>query len=112
MKYRNAVSLTVILALSSPVSFAIGPNLEHPVDDILHAAGGALAVEVVKPKTYAGAIALTAGIGVAKELTDKNFDNRDVLTWVVGGVLYQKYRLSVETTDSGDGVVLSKKWEF
>lgn len=104
------VAVLMVLSTCAGEAKAIGPNMAHPYDYISHAVGGAVAVEIVKPETMLGAIALTGSIGVAKELSDKNFDNMDALTWVVGGVLYQHYRVSVKK--QGDGLILgtSIKW--
>lgn len=83
----------------------MGPVMDHPYDYLAHAVGGAVVVEVAQPKTMAGAVALTAAVGVGKELLDKNFDAADAVAWVVGGVFWQKYRVRVST--EGGAVVLS-----
>lgn len=88
----------------------MGPVIDHPYDYMAHAAGGAVVVEVAKPKTMMGAIAITAAVGAGKEMLDKNFDNADALAWVVGGILWQKYRVRVST--DGDALVLSTTIKF
>ena len=88
----------------------MGPVLDHPYDYLAHAVGGAVVVEVVEPKTIPGAFVLTLAIGYAKESLDKNVDHADALAWAIGGVMYQAYRVRVESKDGS--LVLTKSWEF
>lgn len=103
------LACAVVLLLVSFDSEAAEP-IPHPWDYVSHAVGGAVVVELAEPETVLGAAAWSGAVGVAKELTDRNFDNADAIAWIVGGVLYHQYRISISST--GDAVVVGSRIDF
>lgn len=101
--------ILLVLVIFNPEAEAAEP-IPHPWDYVSHAVGGAVVVELVEPETTLVAAAWTGAVGVAKELSDQNFDEADALAWVVGGVLYHRYKVAVRTR--GETVVVSTGWRF
>ena len=79
--------LAAALAVSASSSaHAIGSNIEHPWDYVSHAMGGYVITDYMQKKGYSklATILMVSAVAVAKEASDKNFDNADAAAWLPG----------------------------
>ena len=86
MTFIRVIAFAVAFSLSTP-AYAIGPDIEHPYDYALHAAGGFLLADLLRRNTDwsdAAIVLAVIAVGITKEATDKNFDPIDAAAWVPG----------------------------
>lgn len=88
----------------------MGPVIDHPYDYLAHAVGGAIVVEITESKTVPETLAWALGVGYGKELLDKNVDHLDAISWAIGGLFYQQYKVRVERKNNS--LILIKTLEF
>lgn len=80
--------LAVLLMFSSQ-SFALGYNMQHPDDYIMHSVGGFIITDYMEYKGYSRIeiLGTVAAVAIAKELSDKNFDWNDAAAWMPGSII-------------------------
>lgn len=81
--------LALLILLLSSESMALGGNLPHPYDYGMHAMGGYIIADGMRHWGFTDLeiLATVAAIGIAKELTDKNFDGNDAAAWMPGVII-------------------------
>lgn len=82
--------------------------IPHPWDYVSHMVGGAVVVEFTEADTPLEAALYTGVVGIVKEMTDEHFDNADAIAWVVGGILYQQYKVRIKAVDD----VMTANWSI
>ena len=85
----KAMFAAILLVSSSNVS-ALGKNLPHPYDYAMHAMGGYIIADVMEDRGFSKLqiLAAVAGVAIAKEASDKNFDWNDAAAWMPGPIIH------------------------